>query len=59
VLFILPVATLLQAVVFYGSPRFRLQAEPILVILAAAGIVWVLGHVFGERFPSLNERTQV
>ncbi|MGH9878033.1 MAG: glycosyltransferase family 39 protein [Nitrososphaerales archaeon] len=34
----LPAAALIQTLIFYGSPRFRLTAEPIIIILAAAGI---------------------
>lgn len=37
-LWILPASVLLQAVVFYGSPRFRLPAEPVLILAAAAGL---------------------
>jgi len=37
-LLVLPASVLIQALVFYGSPRFRLTAELIVIILAAAGI---------------------
>jgi len=38
VLLALPASVLIQSLIFYGSPRFRLTAEPIVIILAAAGI---------------------
>lgn len=42
VIWSLPLAALAQAVVFYGSPRFRLMAEPSLVLLASYGITqWI------------------
>jgi hypothetical protein len=33
----LPAAVLVQSLIFYGSPRFRLTAEPIALIAAATG----------------------
>ena len=41
-LWIVPGLVLLQAILFYGSPRFRLPAELIAIIPAAAGvsIIW-------------------
>jgi 4-amino-4-deoxy-L-arabinose transferase-like glycosyltransferase len=33
----LPAAVLIQSLIFYGSPRFRLVAEPIALIVAALG----------------------
>lgn len=38
-LWILPLTVLIQAILFYGSPRFRLPAELIAVLLAAIGLV--------------------
>jgi 4-amino-4-deoxy-L-arabinose transferase-like glycosyltransferase len=38
-LWIVPILVLFQAIVFYGSPRFRLPAELIAIILAAVGLV--------------------
>ena len=42
VLWIVPGLVLLQSIVFYGSPRFRLPAELIAIVPAAAGIsiIW-------------------
>ena len=37
-LWILPAVVLVQAIVFYGSPRFRLPAELIAILLAAVGL---------------------
>lgn len=37
-LWVLPVAVLIQAILFYGSPRFRLPAEPIAILLGAVGL---------------------
>lgn len=41
-LWVLPLAVLLQSVLFYGSPRFRLPAESTALLLAGAGLgqVW-------------------
>ena len=38
-LWLLPLVVLIQAIVFYGSPRFRLPAELIAILLAAVGLV--------------------
>jgi 4-amino-4-deoxy-L-arabinose transferase-like glycosyltransferase len=35
----LPAAVLIQSLIFYGSPRFRLVAEPIALIAAATGVI--------------------
>ena len=42
VLWIIPATVLLQSIVFYGSPRFRLPAELIALLPAAVGIsiIW-------------------
>jgi 4-amino-4-deoxy-L-arabinose transferase-like glycosyltransferase len=37
-LWVPPLTVLLQSIMFYGSPRFRLLAEPSLLIFAAAGL---------------------
>jgi 4-amino-4-deoxy-L-arabinose transferase-like glycosyltransferase len=37
-LWVLPVVVLIQAIVFYGSPRFRLPAELIALLWAGAGL---------------------
>jgi 4-amino-4-deoxy-L-arabinose transferase-like glycosyltransferase len=41
-LWVLPAAVFVQAIVFYGSPRFRLPAEMVAILLGAVGIrrVW-------------------
>jgi 4-amino-4-deoxy-L-arabinose transferase-like glycosyltransferase len=48
VLWVSPVSVLFIALVFYGSPRFRLPAEPILIIFASCGLCilwdWAAGH---------------
>jgi 4-amino-4-deoxy-L-arabinose transferase-like glycosyltransferase len=38
-LWIVPILVLTQTILFYGSPRFRLPAEPIAILLAAVGLV--------------------
>ncbi len=42
-LWVIPILVLVQTVFFYGSPRFRLPAEPIAILLASASIMrgWV------------------
>ena len=37
-LWVVPMLVLIQTVFFYGSPRFRLPAEPIAILLAAVGL---------------------
>lgn len=37
-LWVLPVVVLLQTILFYGSPRFRMPAELIAILLAGAGL---------------------
>jgi predicted membrane metal-binding protein len=40
----------ISAAVFYGTPRFRVPAEPTVVVLAAVGI----GALLGRRWPQLG-----
>jgi 4-amino-4-deoxy-L-arabinose transferase-like glycosyltransferase len=40
-LWVLPMAVILQSVIFYGSPRFRLPAETTAILLASAGTAWM------------------
>lgn len=40
-LWVVPAAVLVQAVIFYGSPRFRLPAETSALMWAAAALVWL------------------
>lgn len=40
-LWVVPAAVLVQAVVFYGSPRFRLPAETSALVWAAVALVWL------------------
>jgi hypothetical protein len=47
-LWIIPGTVLLQSIVFYGSPRFRLPAELIALLPAAVGLV-VIWEFFKER----------
>ena len=42
-LWVLPILVLVQTIVFYGSPRFRLPAEPIAILCASVG----LAHAWG------------
>ena len=42
-LWVIPVLVLIQTIVFYGSPRFRLAAEPIAILFASVG----LAHAWG------------
>jgi 4-amino-4-deoxy-L-arabinose transferase-like glycosyltransferase len=41
----LPAAVLIQSLIFYGSPRFRLIAEPIALIAAAVGTIEIFGGI--------------
>jgi 4-amino-4-deoxy-L-arabinose transferase-like glycosyltransferase len=41
-MWVLPASVIVQSLIFYGSPRFRLPAETTLVLLASVGIVWML-----------------
>jgi len=41
-LWVLPAAVLAQALVAYGSPRFRLPAETSTILWASAALVWAL-----------------
>jgi hypothetical protein len=52
VVWLLPTATVLQTAVFYGSPRFRVQAEISIVLLAAVGI-WNIFSI--RKTPSATE----
>jgi hypothetical protein len=47
-LWIVPGMILLQAILFYGSPRFRLPAELIAIIPAATG-VWAIWEFLKQR----------
>ena len=38
----LPVSVLVQTLIFYGGPRYRLPAELTLIPLAAVGVSWLL-----------------
>jgi 4-amino-4-deoxy-L-arabinose transferase-like glycosyltransferase len=39
----LPASVLVQTLVFYGGPRYRLPAELTIIPLAAVGVVWAAG----------------
>jgi hypothetical protein len=56
VLWVSPISVVILAVVFYGSPRFRLPAEPVLLIFASSGFcfLWekVAGWSSGYRAPN-------
>ncbi len=41
VLWVVPLAVLAQALITYGSPRFRLPAETSAIVWASAALVWV------------------
>jgi hypothetical protein len=47
-LWIVPAIVLLQSIFFYGSPRFRLPAELIAILPAAAG-VWAIWEFLKQR----------
>jgi asparagine N-glycosylation enzyme membrane subunit Stt3 len=49
-LFTLVWVVLISAAVFYGTPRFRVPAEPTVVVLAAVGI----GALLGRRWPGMG-----
>lgn len=48
-LWVLPGAVLVQAIIFYGSPRFRLPAETSLLLFAGVGLVWMWDFVRSRR----------
>ncbi|PYS84890.1 MAG: hypothetical protein DMF67_03175 [Acidobacteria bacterium] len=37
-----PISVLVQTLIFYGGPRYRLPAEPTIILLASVGVSWVL-----------------
>lgn len=41
----LPASVLIQSLIFYGSPRFRLIAEPIALIAAAIGVLEIFRFI--------------
>ncbi|HEY2972557.1 MAG TPA: glycosyltransferase family 39 protein [Pyrinomonadaceae bacterium] len=51
-LWVIPVMVLIQAIFFYGSPRFRLPAEPMAILLAAV----FLSHFVRSRTGFLKTR---
>lgn len=51
-------ATLGQALVYYGSSRFRAPIEPLLILLAAGGIWWLLQNTPGTLRWHLKRRKQ-
>lgn len=55
-LWLLPTAVLLQALIFYGGPRFRLPAEASLLILAGAGFARVLYEALPLRIDGSRGR---
>jgi len=52
-LWVVPVLVLVQTIVFYGSPRFRLPAEPIAILYASVGLVHAWGFL-KNRFALLR-----
>ena len=44
-LWIIPILVVVQTIVFYGSPRFRLPAEPIAILLAAVSLAPAWGFL--------------
>lgn len=40
---VLPASVIIQTLIFYGSPRFRLPAELVALLLAPVGLEWVCG----------------
>lgn len=51
-LWMVPITVLIQTIFFYGSPRFRLPAEPIAILLAAVS----LSHFVRSRTGFLKTR---
>lgn len=45
ILLVLPASVLIQTLIFYGSPRFRLTAEPIALIAAGSGMLWIFESI--------------
>jgi hypothetical protein len=39
----LPISVLVQTLIFYGGPRYRLPAEFSVILLAPVGVTWLLG----------------
>ena len=46
----------INVAIFYGSARFRVAAEPSLMVLVAVGIVTVLGRVPFRFYLALAQR---
>lgn len=46
---VLPLSVLIQTLVFYGSPRFRLPAETSALLLAGIGLAWAWRLAFGPK----------
>jgi 4-amino-4-deoxy-L-arabinose transferase-like glycosyltransferase len=62
----LPAAVLIQSLIFYGSPRFRLIAEPIALIAAATGALEIFeftkrryGTASGSERPQIRQSLAV
>jgi len=53
VLWIIPATVLLQSIVFYGSPRFRLPAELIALLPTAVGLT-VIWEFLKERVKAVG-----
>jgi len=48
-LWLVPVLTILSAAPVAGLPRYRLPADPFLLILAAIGVVWLSDRLVAQR----------
>jgi hypothetical protein len=48
-LWLVPILMIATAVPIAGLPRYRLPADPFLLILAAIGTIWLAGRFDGAR----------
>jgi FkbM family methyltransferase len=55
-LWLLPAAVMLQTLIFYGGPRFRLPAESSLLVLAGVGLVGAPYGVYVRRLSAGLQR---
>ncbi|HWW75068.1 MAG TPA: glycosyltransferase family 39 protein [Pyrinomonadaceae bacterium] len=52
----LPISVLVQTLVFYGGPRYRLPAEFTVILLAPVGLTWLAGALrLGARRGGVRE----
>ena len=48
-LWLVPILLVVATLPFVGLPRYRLPADPFLLILAAIGMTWIWDRIGGRR----------